>query len=84
MIGISSALSITSFHITEYYILHFPTFINTEFTKMNIWPIYKYYVISKLQFKSIINSDFTHLIRIFKRFGIYHAFFTTNLHGTEL
>ena len=73
MLGISSVLSMIIFHITEYNIIHFPTFKNRELTKMNIWPLYKYYVISTLQFKPIINSFFTHLSRISKRFGIYHA-----------
>ena len=36
MLGISSALSITNFHITKYYMLHFRTFKNTELTKMNV------------------------------------------------
>ena len=33
MLDICSALTITDFHTTEYYMLHFRTFKNTELTK---------------------------------------------------
>ena len=36
MLRISSALFINNLHILEYYMLHFPTFRNTELIKMNV------------------------------------------------
>ena len=37
MLGISNALFSTNSHITEYYMMHFATFGNTELIKMNVY-----------------------------------------------
>ena len=83
MLGISSALFVTNLHIREYYMLHFATFRSTEVTKMNVHLQILYTVISTLYFKPTNDSCFTYLSRTCKRFGIYNAPFTTNLHATE-